>query len=1142
MSDVPQGQTGWTAPASSHVERVATTVTTSSTFAPAQPAQPARHTPPPPMQQDHASMSRLGEHRRGDDDAGYDEVEEQRGPSDYALLRLAPAQTTTVVTTTTTTTTHFAPIRLPKSAPIQATRSSFSAPSAGAPLSPRAAVYDFYERAEGQSSSSSSAAAAGKALLLDRRMYPLSQARWPDAFKQWHLTLGAMKATFSEDGADVPLGRPRASTSHAHLDEGGAPNAIEHTRRYSAVSMQEPSPPTGRGSGDDSRGSAYRLDANPFSASEGDRRMNHGHGHVSPGPPRKRPRIQTPPPGGSSANLHLHAPAAAAAPRRLSLQQNYLSNAGAPAALPSPNQSPPSPVPTSGGEEEQEMKDGEEEEEAPHIAAVSAAHAQQFDFGTGAALSGLLSLPDLVQTFSQLPDAMQSYLLFQLLRRSSVPVLQLINQIVEPALRRDFLSDLPPELGTIILGHLDARDLCRSSLVCKTWRRMIDGEWRVWKDKLVSSGLWVGDGSDEREAREAATGKKEDLFLRRWEAGVWDEHRRTSWTGKVEPVSLYYSGAAEPREESVSYRLASPSSSRSASPAPSNHFAHPFKLLYRARVITRRNWAQGTPARLVFQSSNLSASQQQQQAQPPPAQQAGANQPPPAPAANNHVVTCLQFDSQKIVSASDDHSISVFDTQTGRRRADLVGHDGGVWAMQYVGNVLVSGSTDKSVRVWDLKTGRCSHVFVGHKSTVRCLQVVEPENINPDPAGDPIWEPAYPLIVTGSRDWSLRVWKLPMPNRDPDYSPPPYDYDATEIDVSDNPYHLRHLTGHEHAVRALSAHGRTLVSGSYDMMVRVWDILTGECRHILRGHTQKVYSVVYDSIRKQCASGSMDGTVRLWSTETGECRAVLEGHTSLVGLLGLTHRNLVSAAADWTLRIWDPETGACRHTLAAHGGAITCFQQDEHKVISGSDGTLKMWDVRTGALVRDLITNLTGVWQVAADRRYCVAAVSRGGRSEYEILDFGAVDPPATSATMSPAVKTEDVDDNVPAASFPGRFTDARSQNRAQETPDAGRSTAVPSAPRLPALAFQPTTTTAVLASHTPVLSGAGTPSRSTSTHRAVRRMSNSRDLHAQASNSAGSADAGPSTSRSSRPAGVGADDTVMDESVAVKEEDVDES
>jgi F-box and WD-40 domain protein CDC4 len=61
----------------------------------------------------------------------------------------------------------------------------------------------------------------------------------------------------------------------------------------------------------------------------------------------------------------------------------------------------------------------------------------------------------------------------------------------------------------------------------------------------------------------------------------------------------------------------------------------------------------------------------------------------------------------------------------------------------------------------------------------------------------------------------------------------------SQEDVDDNPYHKLHLEGHEHAVRALAARGRTLVSGSYDTHVRVWDIITGECKWILTGHTQK---------------------------------------------------------------------------------------------------------------------------------------------------------------------------------------------------------------------------------------------------------------------------------------------------------------
>ena len=136
----------------------------------------------------------------------------------------------------------------------------------------------------------------------------------------------------------------------------------------------------------------------------------------------------------------------------------------------------------------------------------------------------------------------------------------------------------------------------------------------------------------------------------------------------------------------------------------------------------------------------------------------------------------------------------------------------------------------------------------------------------------------------------------------------------------------------------------------------------------------------------------MDGTVRVWNLQTGQCQYALTGHTSLVGLLGLSPSHLVSAAADSTLRIWDPDSGELRHTLAAHTGAITCFQHDEFKVLSGSDGNLKMWNIRDGTVVRDLLTGITGVWQVVFEGRWCVAASNRNDATVLDVWDFGNED------------------------------------------------------------------------------------------------------------------------------------------------------
>ncbi|GJQ68538.1 putative F-box and WD40 domain protein 7 [Trypoxylus dichotomus] len=323
---------------------------------------------------------------------------------------------------------------------------------------------------------------------------------------------------------------------------------------------------------------------------------------------------------------------------------------------------------------------------------------------------------------------------------------------------------------------------------------------------------------------------------------------------------------------------------------------------------------------------------------------------------DDHVITCLQFCGNRIVSGSDDNTLKVWSATTGRCLRTLVGHTGGVWSSQMSGSTIISGSTDRTLKVWDAESGVCRHTLYGHTSTVRCMHLHENK------------------VVSGSRDATLRVWDIGTGRC------------------------LHVLVGHLAAVRCVQYDGRRVVSGAYDYMVKVWDPEREECLHTLQGHTNRVYSLQFDGVH--VVSGSLDTSIRVWDVDSGICRHTLMGHQSLTSGMELRNNILVSGNADSTVKVWDIVTGQCLQTLSGpskHQSAVTCLQFNNRFVITSSDdGTVKLWDVRTGEFIRNLVALESGgsggvVWRIRANDTKLVCAVgSRNGTEETKllVLDF----------------------------------------------------------------------------------------------------------------------------------------------------------
>uniref|UniRef100_A0A1S4GPM4 F-box/WD repeat-containing protein 7 n=2 Tax=Anopheles gambiae TaxID=7165 RepID=A0A1S4GPM4_ANOGA len=323
---------------------------------------------------------------------------------------------------------------------------------------------------------------------------------------------------------------------------------------------------------------------------------------------------------------------------------------------------------------------------------------------------------------------------------------------------------------------------------------------------------------------------------------------------------------------------------------------------------------------------------------------------------DDHVITCLQFCGNRIVSGSDDNTLKVWSAITGKCLRTLTGHTGGVWSSQMSGNIIISGSTDRTLRVWKADTGQCMHILHGHTSTVRCMHLHGNK------------------VVSGSRDATLRVWDVNLGTC------------------------LHMLVGHLAAVRCVQYDGKLIVSGAYDYMVKVWNPERQECLHTLQGHTNRVYSLQFDGIH--VVSGSLDTSIRVWDAETGSCKHALMGHQSLTSGMELRQNILVSGNADSTVKVWDIITGQCLQTLSGpnkHQSAVTCLQFNSRFVITSSDdGTVKLWDVKTGEFIRNLVLLESGgsggvVWRIRANDTKLICAVgSRNGTEETKlmVLDF----------------------------------------------------------------------------------------------------------------------------------------------------------
>jgi WD40 repeat protein len=269
----------------------------------------------------------------------------------------------------------------------------------------------------------------------------------------------------------------------------------------------------------------------------------------------------------------------------------------------------------------------------------------------------------------------------------------------------------------------------------------------------------------------------------------------------------------------------------------------------------------------------------------------------------------------------------LWDTRSGDRVDDLVGHESGILDAEFSPSdrQIVTASTDGTGRVWQTSTGELLGVLTNH------LNLVLRATFSPD--GE--------TVATASRD---RIARIFLPNGT---------LRAT-------------LVGHREPVVdvVFSKDGKSVATASDDGTARLWDrrpqpdlLLLGR-QGSLREQGPRVVAVAFDAGGNRVLSAGRDGSVRVWRVGPPR-RPLAEFRVSGdVTAAGLSHDGRLAAVAlaNGTVQIRDAESGRTRKVLqGAVPGRALAFSRDGHMLaIVGVDGKAHLSDLDTGRQTRAL--------------------------------------------------------------------------------------------------------------------------------------------------------------------------------------------
>ena len=317
-----------------------------------------------------------------------------------------------------------------------------------------------------------------------------------------------------------------------------------------------------------------------------------------------------------------------------------------------------------------------------------------------------------------------------------------------------------------------------------------------------------------------------------------------------------------------------------------------------------------------------------------------------------NAITALAIDpdGRRVIVGAGGGALAVWELESGLQPYGLAPHadtiaavavsaDGrlGISASPEYFDSYSNGAARSLTRVWNLATGNVLETFERYAPRGRTVAVRADGH----------------RVITALEDNALEVWDTEHRRR------------------------LQLLRGHTTYIRsvAIASNGRFAVSGAGEewfsiregnsepleekCAVRLWDLESGTCLAVLRGHSGTVHSVAIDADGRLAVSGSSDHTVRVWDLRTQTEQNVFTEHAGEVQAVALTPdgRRAISASHDHTMKVWDPSPRPTSRQRQSHRSAVTAVAvspSGQQAASASKDGELMVWDLTNGTCIRTL--------------------------------------------------------------------------------------------------------------------------------------------------------------------------------------------